>query len=155
MKRREFIKNAAFVGGSALIASKLEGSQKLMNAIVTQADGYTSYPLAKPENVIYSVCLQCHTSCPIKVKILNGVAVKIDGNPYSPQNLIPQLNYDTSPAVAAKHDGKLCPKGEAGIQTLYDPYRVRKVLKRDGPRGSNRWKVISFEQAVKEIVEGG
>ncbi len=155
MKRREFIKNAAFVGGSTLIASKLEGSQKLMNAIVRQADGYTSYPLAKPENVIYSVCLQCHTSCPIKVKILNGVAVKIDGNPYSPQNLLPQLSYETSPSKAAKHDGKLCPKGEAGIQSLYDPYRLRKVLKRDGPRGSNRWKVISFEQAVKEIVEGG
>ena len=56
---------------------------------------------------------------------------------------------------AASFDASLCPKGYAGIQTLYDPYRIVKVLKRAGKRGENRWKSIPFEQAVAEIVDGG
>ena len=52
-------------------------------------------------------------------------------------------------------DGAICPKGQGGVQTLYDPYRVRRVLKRAGARGSNKWRAISFEQAIQEISEGG
>jgi anaerobic selenocysteine-containing dehydrogenase len=43
----------------------------------------------------------------------------------------------------------------SGIETLYDPYRLTQVLKRAGPRGSNKWQTIPFDQAVSEIVEGG
>ena len=52
-------------------------------------------------------------------------------------------------------EGSLCPKGQAGIQTLYDPYRLVKVVKRAGKRGENKWQTIPFEQAVNEIVNGG
>ena len=30
-------------------------------------------------------------------------------------------------------DGSICPKGQAGLQTAYDPYRIRKVLKHIEP----------------------
>ncbi|RME66411.1 MAG: molybdopterin oxidoreductase, partial [Nitrospirae bacterium] len=151
--RRALLKTGALLGGSALIMSKVERAFGMLAEAEAATGG--SYPLAKAENVIYSVCLQCHTACPIKVKILDGVAVKIDGNPYSAQNMIPNLKQKTSPWVAAKIDAKVCPKGQAGIQSLYDPYRVVKVLKRKGPRGSNKWEVISFDQAIDEIVNGG
>lgn len=52
-------------------------------------------------------------------------------------------------------DGSICPKGQAGLQTACDPYRIRKVLKRAGKRGENKWITIDFDQAVREIVEGG
>ncbi len=55
----------------------------------------------------------------------------------------------------ATTDAHICPKGQAGIQIQYDPYRITKVIKRAGPRGSMKWKTIPFEQAIKEIVEGG
>jgi tetrathionate reductase subunit A len=113
------------------------------------------YPFADPENVLYSACLQCNTQCTVKAKFQDGVLVKLDGNPYSPLTLQPQLAYDTSAEDAVRVDGHLCPKGQGGVQTVYDPYRLRKVLKRAGPRGSGKWKVIDFEQAVKEIVDGG
>ncbi|MCF6173793.1 MAG: molybdopterin-dependent oxidoreductase, partial [Campylobacteraceae bacterium] len=57
--------------------------------------------------------------------------------------------------VGAKIDAGICPKGQAGIQTIYDPYRVTRVLKRAGKRGENKWKVIPFDKAVTEVVEGG
>jgi tetrathionate reductase subunit A len=99
--------------------------------------------------------LQCNTQCTIKGKIEDGVLVKVDGNPYSPNNMLPPIDYQTPLTDAATIDGKLCPKGQASIQTQYDPYRIVKVLKRAGPRGSNQWKVIPFDQAIQEIVDGG
>jgi len=150
LDRRGFLKTSALLGGTAVCAtavtkinSKGFGREKI------------DYPLNDAENVIYSVCLQCHTDCPIKVKIEDGVAVKIDGNPYSIQNLNSPIPTSTDVQVGAKIDAGICPKGQAGIQTMYDPYRVVKVLKRAGKRGENKWKTIPFDQAIKEVVEGG
>ncbi|HIC89836.1 MAG TPA: twin-arginine translocation signal domain-containing protein [Anaerolineae bacterium] len=156
--RRDFIKTSAVVGGSLAVATSVDTAFRRM-ADMSRAFGDAAaageYPLNKPENIIYSVCLQCHTACTIKGKLLDGVLVKIDGNPYSPMNMLPHLSYDTPLAEAAKVDAKLCPKGQAGVNTLYDPYRITKVLKRAGKRGENKWEVISFDQAIDEIVNGG
>ena len=150
ISRRGFLKTSALLGGTAVCSSALE-------TIKTPGFGreHIDYPLNKPENVIYSVCLQCHTDCPIKVKIEDGVAVKIDGNPYSVQNMDTPIPTSTDIEVGAKIDACICPKGQSGIQTMYDPYRVVKVLKRAGKRGENKWKVISFDKAIDEIVNGG
>ena len=88
-------------------------------------DAYVHY---LPENQIYSACQQCNTQCGIKVKIVDGMVAKIDGNPYSPWTLTPHIDYKTPIAEAATVEGAICPKGQAGIQTLYDPYRIVKVL---------------------------
>lgn len=150
MDRRSFFKTSALLGGTVAClgaVEKINGSGFGREKI--------DYPLNNAENVIYSVCLQCHTACPIKVKIEDGVAVKIDGNPYSIQNLNSPIPTSTDIKVAAKIDAGICPKGQAGIQTIYDPYRVVKVLKRAGKRGENKWQVVPFDQAITEIVEGG
>lgn len=152
LTRRDFLKCSAFLGGSALAAGAFNHAWTVLSA---QAAPSGEYPLAKPENIIYSVCQQCNTQCGIKVKIQEGVAVKIDGNPYNPFNMVPQLAYKTPIAQAATIDAGLCPKGQASIQTTYDPYRLVKVLKRAGKRGENKWVVIPFEQAIAEIVNGG
>ncbi len=153
LSRRDVLKGGVLAGAGALLGS--EGN-RLMAAIQGSGpDGHDSYDLAQPENILYSQCLQCNTQCTVKAKIQNGLLVKIDGNPYSPMNLQPQLSYDLSPQAVAKVDGHLCPKGQAGVQSIYDPYRIRMVLKRNGPRGSRQWKAIPFEQAIQEITEGG
>jgi tetrathionate reductase subunit A len=157
--RRDFIKTSAVVGGSLALASSVDTAFRRMadmsHSLGGTAAAAVEYPLNKPENIIYSVCLQCHTACTIKGKLLDGVLVKIDGNPYSPMNMLPHLSYDTPLAEAARVDAKLCPKGQAGVQSLYDPYRITKVLKRAGARGEGKWEVISFDQAINEIVNGG
>jgi len=152
LTRREFlILSGAFVGGTAAFLKAKDVLGKI------NAEEGSIYPLAEPGNVIYTVCQQCNTQCGIKVRLLDGVAAKIDGNPYSPWNLYPHLPYKTPLREVAPIDGYICPKGQAGIQTAYDPYRIRKVLKRKPgtKRGENQWITIPFEQAIKEIVEGG
>jgi len=146
--RRQFLQTSALLGGCAMIDGCVPG-------VRSYGDEFPDYELTKPENVIYSTCLQCHVACPFKAKLWDGTLAKLSGNPYSPQNYLPHLPYDASPQRAALCDGKLCAKGQSGIQTYYDPYRIRKVLKRQGPRGSNKWKSIPFEQFIEEVVRGG
>ena len=151
--RRQFLAGGALLGGGLLggpPATAAAGS-----AVLLSRRPDAPYTLAQPENILYSTCLQCNTGCGIKCKFQDGVLTRIDGNPYNPWTLLPHLPYDTPLDAAASVDGAICPKGQAGLQTAYDPYRLRKVLKRAGRRGENRWVTIPFEQAVREICEGG
>ena len=131
-------------------------------------------------DVIHTTCGQCNTFCPIKVRLADesgtgeysSLVRKLAGNPYSFLNTQPfaQVPYDSDPESVATGDlagtgdvdtdrwsvsgGRMCLKGQAGIQTAFDAYRVRKPMKRVGPRGSGEWKTVSWEQAITEIVEG-
>jgi tetrathionate reductase subunit A len=154
LSRRDFLKVSGATGATAALLGNLPSAFKKVQKTIA-ATGEGNFFEAKPENVIYGVCLQCNTQCTIKGKIQDGVLVKVDGNPYSPNNMLPPVEYDTPLAESVLLDGKLCPKGQATIQTQYDPYRLVKVLKRAGKRGENKWKVISFDQAISEIVNGG
>ena len=151
--RRGLLASAALLGGAAAYSSIAEAL--LDPAPAEAAAAGAPYPYGRPENTLYTVCLQCNTGCGIKVQIERGVAVKIEGNPLSPWTMTPHLPYGTPAGDLAPVFGTLCPKGQSGIQTVYDPYRIRTVLKRAGPRGSNKWKSIPFGQAISEIVNGG
>src|SRR3990172_11259555 len=70
----------------------------------TEAAGYSLG--GSSETRLASVCLQCPAGCGILVRVVDGRAVKIEGNPKHPINL-----------------GRLCPKGQIGLQILYDPDR--------------------------------
>ena len=151
ISRRDFLKMAG-VGGAA--AAFLGNLPKVQKALAQSTNG-SAYKLAEPVNQVYSVCQQCNTQCGIKVKLVDGVAVKIEGNPYSPWNLVPHMAFDTPLADMGKIDAPLCPKGQAGLQSAYDPFRITQVLKRAGKRGENKWVTVPFDQAITEIVEGG
>ena len=120
--RRGFLKCSALLGGSLTAATFLsrfaEATAKTDWGGLDVGDAYVHH---LPENQIYSVCQQCNTNCGIKVKLVDGLVAKIDGNPYSPWTLTPHIPYKTPIAEAALIEGAICPKGHAGIQALYDP----------------------------------
>lgn len=128
-----------------------------------------------PEDVIYTMCMQCNTYCTIKVRLTDAAGSgatslvrKIAGNPYSPLNTQPlaPIPYETAPAAAVKGVGNMkrdsksrsggiaCLKGQAGPQIVHDAKRITKPLKRVGERGSGRWVTVSWEDAVKGILDG-
>src|SRR5690606_3519465 len=154
LSRRDFLKVSAATGGATAILGGLGGFHRLLAQGNGNGDTVT---LHDPNNQIYTVCLQCNTGCGIKVKLLDGVAAKIDGNPYNPLNLWPHLPYETPVIEMGGVEGGLCPKGQAGIQSAYDPYRIVSVLKRKPgtKRGAGEWETIAFDKAIDEIVEGG
>ncbi len=157
LSRRDFLKASAIVGGGIAFLGALPGFSALQAARAQAEEGALAYPLADPANQIYTVCLQCNTGCGIKVKLLDGVATKIEGSPFHPMTMYPHVDYNTPIASAGTMEGAICPKGQAGLQSVYDPYRLVSVLKRKPgtPRGGGQWETISFEQAIEEIVEGG
>jgi anaerobic selenocysteine-containing dehydrogenase len=85
-------------------------------------------------------CRRCVSTCGILAHRVNGVAVKLKGNP------------DTY--MGSK--GGICAKGIAGLQLLYDPNRLNVPLRRTNPeKGLNvdpKWQEISWEEALDEIA---
>lgn len=155
LSRRQFLQISAAAGGSAaLLGGCTKAAQAIEEALGSNKSAFFE---SKPENQIYTVCLQCNTGCGIKVKLQNGVAAKIDGNPYSPWTLYPHVPYATPVQEMARTEGAICPKGQAGLQTAYDPYRIMSVLKRKRgtKRGAGEWVTMPFDKAIDEVVNGG
>ena len=152
-----------FVTGSAAAASLVVGvwgSSPWLGGVFRQRGQYV-FPMRtelwKGVDVRYSVCRQCRSDCGIEARVFNGILMKIDGNPYHPNATEPQASYATPVAEALRwtQPHSVCARGQAGKQSLYDRYRVFYPLKRKGPRGSNQWQAISWDQLVSEVTEGG
>ena len=105
----------------------------------------------------HTVDLQCHSECGLRVKIYRetGRIVRIIGNPYQANCRSDYLAYDLPLAATARLPGTVCARGNTGLQTVYDPYRLTVPLKRSGARGENKWRPIAWEQFIREVVEGG
>jgi tetrathionate reductase subunit A len=160
LSRRTFVKAGVAAGSSIAFLGALPGYGRLRSSLAEESDGSIealAYPHVDPANHIYTVCLQCNTGCGIKVKLLDGIASKIDGSPFHPMTMYPHIPYETPVAQLGTVEGAICPKGQAGLQTVYDPYRLVSVLKRKPgtKRGENQWLTVPFSQAIDEIVDGG
>jgi len=120
------------------------------------------------QQVSMTMCMGCSTICGVRVRIDKAAqkVIRITGNPYHPLSNDEHLDFDTPVRDAfvsmsgvgdAGLDGRstACARGNAVLELLYDPMRIKTPMKRVGPRGAGRWAPISFEQLVKEVVDGG
>ena len=82
------------------------------------------------------VCLQCPSGCGLRIRSVMKWPVKLEGIKDYPINR-----------------GRLCPKGQSGLQVLYDPDRIRHPLKRKGKRGEGEWEKISWEEGIGLVTE--
>lgn len=146
--RRAFIKGAAALSSLMIFGGELKFISSLFSAGDTISPGIDMA-------IRYGVCPQCPGECGIRCKLMYGRIIKIDGNPYHPNNYEPHISYLTEPRYAMQYVGSTCAKGQAGLQTLYDPLRLKQPLKRAGRRGEGKWKTISWDQAIDEIINGG
>ena len=149
--RRNFIKGALALSGLVMGSGCLAKAPNPKEWITGGPDPDS----VEGAQVVRTVCLGCHSACGLQVKVKDDVVIKIDGNPYHPTTREPHLPYETDPKKAEKVNGTVCAKGGAMIQTLYNPYRIHHPVKRVGPRGSGKWKTITWEQAYDEIINGG
>ena len=97
LSRRDFIKFSTIAGGAtAAFLGGLPGFSKLASLRAQSNEGNDfDYTLLDPANQLYSVCLQCNSGCGIKVKLLDSVAAKIEGNPFHPTTMYPHIPYET------------------------------------------------------------
>lgn len=129
VSRRGVLRALTAAGASALTACRLrDESPRLISQLPA---GWNQ----GEEQWVTSTCGQCPAGCGIRVRVYEGRAVKIEGNPRHPIN-----------------QGGIGPKGQAGLQLLYHPDRIRGPLRRVGPRGAGGWASISWDTAISEIA---
>ncbi|MEW6203573.1 MAG: twin-arginine translocation signal domain-containing protein, partial [bacterium] len=78
IKRREFIKLAGAAGVALTLPGCSASHQRGLNEL-------ENWPLGD-ETWVSSICFQCHARCGIRVRVVDGLAVKIEGNPLHPIN---------------------------------------------------------------------
>jgi anaerobic selenocysteine-containing dehydrogenase len=88
--------------------------------------------MAKEVKEVLTDCTLCYHSCGTRVTVEDGKAVKVKGLESHPLN-----------------KGKLCPKGEAALDHIYDPNRLKHPMK----RVKAGWERITWDQALSEIAE--
>ena len=116
---------------SALLAGCQSKNEKLIPYLIPPDEGIT------PGKATYyaSSCNFCPAGCGILVRVSEGRAKKIEGNPDHPVNR-----------------GRLCARGQAILQELYHPDRVQQPLKRSGSRGSGDFQKISWAEALSLLT---
>jgi menaquinone reductase, molybdopterin-binding-like subunit len=144
MERRNFIKISALSGVMATLEACRAPDKQLIR-FVPEEELIPGIATWKP-----SVCTLCSAGCGLLVRVMQGeaevvrhgqhglikmgLAKKLEGNPQHPINR-----------------GKLCARGQAGLQVLYHPDRITHPIKRIGPRGSGEFQQITWDDALKEL----
>ncbi len=122
VNRRDFFKIVGIGGATAaMVGCSAQPPETLIPYVVP------------PEEIIpgqatwyATVCRECPAGCGMLVKTMDGRAIKVEGNPDHPVNR-----------------GRLCARGQASLQGLYNPDRIRQPL-RKGRDGT--WRPISWEE---------
>jgi thiosulfate reductase/polysulfide reductase chain A len=147
--RRSFLQWTASSLSGAAIASGLVWNERF--GLFAEAN---SKEKELEERWITSCCNMCGGQSGIKVKVVNGRAVKIEGvaNPNNVANISTSYDSVVKELGAMYHDNdaasRLCPKGNSGLRTLYDPDRLKSPMVRVGEKGSGKWKAISWDEAL-------
>jgi anaerobic selenocysteine-containing dehydrogenase len=132
--RRDLIKLGA-ASAAVMATGKVGGSPALAGTVDLAEGGRDFSPDTGAERtMIPSACWNCVTRDSMIGFVENGRLVKLEGNPNS-----------------IRGRGKICSKGAAGINQLYDPDRILYPMKRVGKRGSGNWKRISWNEALDEL----
>src|SRR4030095_1911329 len=132
MKRREFIILSGIGATSASLLSACgHPEEKLIPALIPIYEYVPGIDYWKP-----STCGMCSAGCGIVVRTREHKANKIEGNPLHPVNR-----------------GALCARGQAGLEVLYNPDRIKAPMKRIGERGEGKWREITWDEAIQELGE--
>jgi menaquinone reductase, molybdopterin-binding-like subunit len=145
MERRDFIKISALSGALATL-SGCESAQKQLIRFVPEEELIPGIATWKP-----GVCTLCSAGCGLQVRVMQGEAevVRHGQQGLIKMGLAKKLEGDPQHPV---NRGKLCARGQAGLQALYNPDRITHPVKRTGARGSGEFQPISWDDALKELT---
>ncbi|HEX4230728.1 MAG TPA: molybdopterin-dependent oxidoreductase [Bryobacteraceae bacterium] len=147
MDRRNFFKIVSTV--SAGVASSACGTKR--DALI---------PLLVPDHEILpgveewhpGVCTECGAGCGVIARVMAGERIierngekfreriacvkKLEGNPLDPVS-----------------GGRLCARGHAVLQSLYNPDRISQPMRRAGDRGKGGFSPISWDEAIASVAD--
>jgi len=137
MTRREFLRLGALSGSILAGLGRASKVYALDGTLRLEKGGRDFSPATRKERrAIPSACWQCVARDAILCYVEGGRLVKIEGNHKSIRNR-----------------GKICSKGQAGINQVYDPDRIFYPMVRAGKRGEGKWKRITWDEGLDLLNE--
>jgi thiosulfate reductase/polysulfide reductase chain A len=85
---------------------------------------------------IPTTCELCPNKCSVLAVVVDGRIAKLNPNPENP-----------------KSRGMLCARGNAAVQQVYDPDRLKQPLIRAGERGEGKWRPVSWDEALDHTAK--
>ena len=131
MRRRDFLKASALGAGVSLLEACRGQDEQFIAQLPRRPGVLQGESVWRP-----SVCTQCAAGCGIHVRVVDGNAKKIEGNPDHPVNR-----------------GGVCALGHSLLQELYNPDRMLDPQRRVGERGEGLFEGLTWEQGLAEAVE--
>jgi len=126
MKRRRFLQVAGAAGIGVAAGCAPQEHPHLLPYVNESDDLVPGIP-----EFYASTCRECPAGCGIYVKTREARAIKVEGNPFHPVG-----------------HGKVCARGQAALQGLYDPDRVQRPYHRTA-RGLEP---LTWDDAVQRIA---
>ncbi len=129
--RRRFLKVLGVTGAGAAALSSCgigpEPTERLIPYLIQPEDQI-------PGTATYyaTTCRECAAGCGVRVRVREGRAVKLEGNPDSPINR-----------------GRLCARGQAALQGLYNPDRIAHPMVRNA---AGRFEDIDWDGALQRVA---
>lgn len=147
MDRRNFFKIVSSVSAGVATTSCGKKSDAFIPLLVADREIVPGEEQWHP-----SVCTECAGGCGVMVRVMEGERIiersgqkfreriacikKIEGNPLDPVS-----------------GGRLCARGQATLQSLYNPDRVTGPMRRSAGRGEAKFAPVSWDEAVGDVVE--
>jgi len=122
ISRRDFFKASGLVAAGAIGGKAVLGGLSKAEASAVPVKQWDS---------MFSACDMCFNKCGLIARVEDGVVTKLDPNP-----------------KFLKSRGMLCARGNAGVEQVYDPDRLKYPLLRKGARGEGKWQRIPWDEAI-------
>lgn len=133
ISRRSVLEATALTGAAAAFSGPLAGG---LVPAAHAAQAPAAAAAAGETKIVKTCCRTCIHNCGVLAHVRNGRVVKLEGNPDYPMSR-----------------GALCAKALSGVSALYHPDRNKYPLMRVGKRGENKWRRISWKEAVDVIAK--
>lgn len=133
VSRRRFLQIVGATSAGAALAGCADDKTQLLKPRVKSEGGQI------PGVPVWfsSTCTECSAGCGISAKVVDGRTIKVEGDKTHPINA-----------------GGLCALGQASLQSLYDPDRIRQPLKRTGEKfGMGQFVPITWDEALSKVAE--
>ncbi len=121
ISRRAFLGTVAAAGAGTMVPGGARAGQ-------ARPQGWTGHERVER---VATICEMCFWRCGVLADVVDGRVVRVEGNPDHPLNR-----------------GRLCARGNAGVDLLDDPDRLQYPMLRTGKRGEGQFKRVSWNEAL-------
>lgn len=146
MDRRNFVKLVGTASGGAITGACGKQTEEIIPLLVSEDELVPGVEEWHP-----AICGECGAACRTSARVMAAEReIEVEGERLrQPVAAIKKLEGHPDDPIGG---GRLCARGHASLQSLYNPDRLRGPLKRTGSRGDGEFEPISWEAALSEVV---